>query len=482
MTMVAFRMFDLPHALLGDILTTWLHEVDFICFDNAICDKYKRKEYLDIIRSDEILLTFPYHTRHDSSKYLIWLKLRNVYLNSFTLPRYIGKEEFNSKVFKKIKHLNFSNCGELDDRVFYQIVKTSKYLQELIIGSNYYSNNITDHSINVISETALQLRKIEISQSKLITDSAIITLTKKCHYISEIKLINCTKLSDVSINGIADNCQHLEVLKITNNNLITSSSIYQVYNKCKSLQVLTVIDCSIKSDSSSSSVAIAIASVIIPNNTCTSSGFLLNTVMKKKNSLQKLNFSRYRVVSDVYLQKFLHNSNLLYLSLEENQSITDTTIITIASSIPTIISLNLSFCLQLTDIAIVELMKYCHALQHIDLQACKITDEAISHIVHNSSQLQHVNFNWCVQLTDNALHHLIDGPCTHLTELSLNGCNLITSGGIHELLTTNINNKIKHINVSYCARINTYHVEQLRIDSPTVDITHIDFSKKTSVM
>ena len=467
---MTFRIFDLPHALLGDILTTWLHEVDFICFDNAICDKYKRKEYLDIIRSDEILLTFPNHARHDSSKYLIWLKLRNVYLNSFTFPRYIGKSEFNSKVFKKIKHLNFSNCGELDDRVFYQIVKTSKYIQELIIGSNYYSNNITDHSIIVISETALQLRKIEISQSKLITDSAIITLTKKCHYISEIKLVNCTKLSDVSINGIADNCQYLEVLKITNNNLITSSSIYHVYSKCKSLQVLTVIDCSIKS----SSVVVAVASVIVP--------LLLNTVMKKKSSLQKLNFSRYRVVSDAYLQKFLHNSNLLYLSLEENQSITDVTIITIASSIPTIISLNLSFCLQLTDIAIVELMKHCHALQHIDLQACKITDEAISHIVHNSSQLQYANFNWCIQLTDNALQHLIDGPCNHLTDLSLNGCNLITSGGIHEFLTTNVNNKMKHLNVSYCARINTYHVEQLRINSPTVNITHIDFSKKTSVM
>lgn len=472
---MTFRMFDLPHALLGDILTTWLHEVDFICFDNAICDKYKRKEYLDIIRSDEILLTFPNHARHDSSKYLIWLKLRNVYLNSFTFPRYIGKSEFNSKVFKKIKHLNFSNCGELDDRVFYQIVKTSKYLQELIIGSNYYSNNITDHSIIVISETALQLRKLEISQSKLITDSAIITLTKKCHHISEIKLVNCTKLSDVSINGIADNCQYLEVLKITNSNLITSSSIYHVYNKCKSLQVLTVIDCSIKS----SSVAFAVASVIVPN---TSSDLLLNTTMKKKSSLQKLNFSRYRVASDAYLQKFLHNSNLLYLSLEENQSITDVTIITIASSIPMIISLNLSFCLQLTDIAILELMKHCHALQHIDLQACKITDEAIFHIVHNSSQLQHANFNWCIQLTDNALHHLIDGPCNHLTDLSLNGCNLITSGGIHELLTTNVNNKIKHLNVSYCARINIYHVEQLRIDSPTVNITHIDFSKKTSVM
>lgn len=480
---MVFRMFDLPHALVGDILTTWLHEIDFICFDNAICDKDRRIEYLNIIQSDDILLTFPNHMRHDSSKYLMWLKLRNVYLNSFTLPRYIGNCEFNSKVFKKTKHLNFSNCGELDDYVFYQIVKTSKYLQELIIGSNYYSNNITDHSINVISETAIQLRKIEISQSRLITDSAIVTLTKKCHYITEIKLVNCTKLGDESINSIADNCQHLEVLKITNNNLITSSSIYQVYNKCKSLQVLTVIDCSVKSDSSSSSSAVAVASSVVPHNTITSTDLLITTMMnKKKNILQKLNFSRYRVVSDAYLQKFLHNSNLLHLSLEENQSITDATIITIASSIRTVISLNLSFCLQLTDIAIIELMKHCHALEHIDLQACKITDEAIYHIIHNSSQLQHANFNWCIQLTDNTLQHLIDRPCIHLTHLSLNGCNLITSGGIHELLTTNVNNKIKYLNVSYCARIYTHHVEQLRIDSPTVNITHMDFSKKTSVM
>ena len=355
-------------------------------------------------------------------------------------------------------------------------MKTSKYLQELIIGSDYYSNNITDYSINVISETALQLRKVEISQSRLITDSAIINLTTKCHYISEIKLVNCTKLGDVSINSIADNCQHLEVLKITNNNLITSSSIYQVYNKCKSLEVLTVIDCFNKSDSSSIQTL-----SVVPHDTITSED-LLTMKMKKKNSFQKLNFSRYRVVSDAYLQKFLHNSNLLHLNLEENQSITDGTIITIASSIHTIIFLNLSFCLHLSDIAILELMKHCHAIQHIDLQACKITDDAISHIVQNSSQLQHANFNWCIQLTDTALHHLIDRPCTHLTDLSLNGCNLITSSGIHDLLTANINNKIKNINVSYCARINTHHVVQLRIDSPSVNITHMDFSKKTSVI
>jgi len=462
-------MFDLPHALLGDILTIWLHELDFICFDNAICGKDSRKEYLDLIRSDDIILTFPIHTRHDSSKYLIWLKLRNVYLKSFALPRYIGNIEFNNKVFKKTTYLDFSNCGELDDQVFYQIVKTSKYLKELIIGSNYYSNNITDYSIHVISETSLQLQKIEISQSKLITDSAIITLTKKCHYLSEIMLLHCIKLGDPSIVSIADNCQHLKVFKITNNNLITTSSIYQVYIKCKSLQELTVIDCAVKHDP----ITAYDYNILMTTD--------LSTVVIKKKNLHKLKFSRYRVVDDACLQKFLHNCNLLHLSLEENQSITDVTIITIASSIRTITSLNLSFCLQLTDIAIIELMKHCHDLQYIDLQACKITDESITHIIQNSSQLIHANFNWCLQLTDNSLQYLSDGHCIYLIDLSLNGCNLITSGGVQKLLTS-VNNKIKHLNISYCTRINTHHVKQLRIDAPNVDITYMDFSKKQSLL
>ena len=451
------RLFDLPHALLGDILTTWLNEVDYICFDNALCGKNVRQEYLDLIKSNDILITFPIQTRHDSSKYLIWLKLRDVYIEAFALPRFIANTEFNSKVFNKSKYLNFSNCGELDDQMFSQITKASKSLQEIVIGSNYYSNNITDSSINLISETSSQLRKIEICQSKLITDSAIIILTKKCRNLTDIKLINCIKIGDATINSIADNCPKLRILTITNNELITSTSIYQVYSKCLYLQELTVVDCTMK------------------HNRAT---FDDHTQLNKKKNLLKLNLSRYKELPDNYLQNILHNNNLTHLNLEENQTITDATFFTIASMISTIITLNLSFCLLLTDIAIIELMKYCHALQEINLQACKITDEAVSHITINAPQLKRINFNWCLLLTDASLIHL--STVHSLTSISLIGCNHITYKSIHGLLST-VDNKIEQLNVSYCSRINTNHVEQLRNDFPSVDISHADFSHKPSL-
>ena len=159
-------------------------------------------------------------------------------------------------------------------------------------------------------------------------------------------------------------------------------------------------------------------------------------------------------------------NNLTTLNLRGCKNINDDCIILITSNSPNLKNLDISYCsgvtnrgieemarnlnLQLlslsievfdtgglgssdnerTDEAIIELAKYCHNIESLDISSnWNITDRGISELVHNCSKIKKFNIGGCSRITSTAVveiaHHLTDLQCFKIV-----GCKLIDNQGM----------------------------------------------------
>ena len=127
---------------------------------------------------------------------------------------------------------------------------------------------------------------------------------------------------------------------------------------------------------------------------------------KKSINLHTLYVRDSGNITDNGIIELVKNCKMLSSLYIAGSSITNNGMSCIAKGLPNLHTLNISDCINVSDIGIIELGKYCHQLDSLYCGGCDITDDGVIQLIK---------------------------LCNNLTTLNINGCNKITETGVQAL-------------------------------------------------
>ncbi|THH07183.1 hypothetical protein EW145_g3563 [Phellinidium pouzarii] len=320
--------------------------------------------------------------------------------------------------------LDLTNITSCTDRSVALLARSATKLQGLNLGG---CKNITDEGVLAIAEFCPLLRRIKLSNVKNITDRAVSALARKCSLLLEIDLHGCPKVTDEAVRDLWTYLTHLRDFRLaqcsdladlafpTNpqTNVETQLGVQPFPNSmsgpgdvlsplrlprlCEHLRMLDLTSCALITDD-------AIAGIVA------NAPKIRNLYLAKCSQLTDA-----AVESICKLGKHLH-----YLHLGHASSITDRSVRTLARSCARLRYIDLACCLLLTDMSVFELSGL-PKLRRIGLvRVTNLTDQAIFALADRHSTLERIHLSYCENITVLAVHFLLQ-RLVKLTHLSLTG-------------------------------------------------------------
>jgi len=175
-------------------------------------------------------------------------------------------------------------------------------------------------------------------------------------------------------------------------------------------------------------------------------------------TLTQLNLSLCKQVTDTSLGRIAqYLKNLEVLELGGCCNVTNTGLLLIAWGLKNLRRLNLRSCWHVSDQGISHLAGLNRdtadgnlALEYLGLQDCqRLSDEALKHVSVGLTGLKSINLSFCVSITDSGLKHL--AKMVSLRELNLRSCDNISDIGMAYLAEGG--SRISSLDVSFCDKI-----------------------------
>lgn len=249
-----------------------------------------------------------------------------------------------------------------------------------------------------------------------------------------LNLSGCYNVSDVNLgHAFSADLPNLKILDLSLCKQITDSSLGRIAQHLKNLEVLELGGCC----------------------NITNTGLLLIAWGLKK--LKRLNLRSCWHISDqgighlAGLSKETAEGNLEleYLGLQDCQRLSDEALGHIAQGLTSLKSINLSFCVSVTDSGLKHLARMPQ-LKELNLRSCdNISDIGMAYLTEGGSGISSLDVSFCDKISDQALSHISQG-LFHLKSLSLNQCQ-ITDEGIAKLAKSL--HELETLNIGQCSRI-----------------------------
>ncbi|XP_011063682.1 PREDICTED: F-box/LRR-repeat protein 14 [Acromyrmex echinatior] len=185
---------------------------------------------------------------------------------------------------------------------------------------------------------------------------------------------------------------------------------------------------------------------------------ITNAFCQEYPSLIELNLSLCKQVTDTSLSRIAQFlKNLEHLELGGCCNITNTGLLLIAWGLKKLKRLDLRSCWHVSDLGIAHLAGLNRetadgnlALEHLSLQDCqRLSDEALRHVSLGLTTLKSINLSFCVCITDSGVKHL--ARMSSLRELNLRSCDNISDIGMAYLAEGG--SRITSLDVSFCDKI-----------------------------
>lgn len=174
-------------------------------------------------------------------------------------------------------------------------------------------------------------------------------------------------------------------------------------------------------------------------------------------SITKLDLSLCKQITDNCLGRIAHLKNLEVLDLGGCCNVTNTGLMLIACGLGSLRWLNLRSCWHISDqgIAHVAGLNKDNAdgnlsLEYLGLQDCqRLSDDALKHVSSSLHGLKTINLSFCVSITDSGLKYL--AKMASLKELNLRSCDNVSDIGMAYLAEGG--SRISSLDVSFCDKI-----------------------------
>ncbi|XP_072762566.1 F-box/LRR-repeat protein 14 [Anoplolepis gracilipes] len=262
-------------------------------------------------------------------------------------------------------------------------------------------------------------------------------------YLTELNLSLCKQVSDTSISRIAQYLKNLENLKLGGCCNITNTGLLLIAWGLKKLKRLDLRSCWHVSDLGIAHLAglnretadgnLALEHLSLQD--CQRlSDEALRHVSLGLTTLKSINLSFCVCITDSGIKHLARMPSLRELNLRSCDNISDIGIAYLAEGGSRITSLDVSFCDKIGDQALVHISQGLFNLKTLSLSACQISDEGIFKIAKTLHDLEILNIGQCSRITDRGVYIIADSM-KNLKYIDLYGCIKITKNGLDRIET-----------------------------------------------
>lgn len=260
--------------------------------------------------------------------------------------------------------------------------------------------------------------------------------------LTVLNLSLCKQVTDTSLGRIAQYLKNLEVLELGGCCNVTNTGLLLIAWGLKNLKKLNLRSCWHVSDQGISHLAGLnretaggnLALEYLGLQDCQRlSDEALKHVSAGLTGLKSINLSFCISITDSGLKHLAKMVSLRDLNLRSCDNISDIGMAYLAEGGSRITSLDVSFCDKIGDQALVHISQGLFNLRSLSLSACQISDDGIDRIARTLHDLETLNIGQCSRITDKGLHTIAEN-LTHLKCIDLYGCTRITTVGLERIM------------------------------------------------
>ncbi|TFK22350.1 RNI-like protein [Coprinopsis marcescibilis] len=293
-----------------------------------------------------------------------------------------------ASVAKRLQGINLTNCNKVGDPALIALGENCPMLRRVKLSG---ATLVTDAGVSAIVQNCPLLLELDLHQCELITDIAIRDVWLYSNHMRELRLSHCPALTDLAFPSV-----NSAVNPFPNADPNALPLLY-VNRTFEQLRLLDLTNCSQITDDAVE-------------------GIIAHAPKIRNLVLSKCGFLTDRSVDAICsLGKHLH-----YLHLGHASRITDASVKSLARSCTRIRYIDFANCVKLTDMSVFELSAL-PKLRRIGLvRVTNLTDEAVYSLAERHATLERIHLSYCDQISVMAVHFLLL-KLHKLTHLSLSG-------------------------------------------------------------
>ena len=256
--------------------------------------------------------------------------------------------------------------------------------------------------------------------------------------LKELDLSLCKQITDSSLGRIASHLKQLETLELGGCCNITNTGLLLIAWGLKKLRHLNLRSCWHISDQGIGHLAGLSKETAEGNLQLEYLGLqdcqrlsdeALGHIAHGLNSLKSINLSFCVSITDSGLKHLARMPKLEQLNLRSCDNISDIGMAYLTEGGSGINSLDVSFCDKISDQALTHIAQGLYRLRSLSLNQCQITDLGMARIAKNLQELEHLNVGQCSRITDKGLQTIAE-DLANLKTIDLYGCTQLSSKGI----------------------------------------------------
>ncbi len=217
-------MMKLPDDIFRQELLPYLIVQDIVKLDNACMNHEYRPQLMEKISGVILLGDQDKSIRASLFK---WLGIRRIYLIKMLFVVF----DFN------LTPSSIENDYMDQFRYTQHVFMEGPIIDDMAID---ISRDITDHTLQSISEHCTGLQSLSLSSCRYITDSGLITISMHCHELKSLVVVGCHQITNTSIISMSTHCIGLQSLHLRQCSQITDASIISISTHCTGLQSLNL--------------------------------------------------------------------------------------------------------------------------------------------------------------------------------------------------------------------------------------------------
>lgn len=323
--------------------------------------------------------------------------------------------------------LSLNNCKNIGENALHPLI--SGRLPSLTY-LDLSKSHIRENSLILVLKSLIKLTHLNISGCEQLGESSLKFLGTRD--LRSIDLSNCHQVTDDIVISIAQGCQNLRKLNLQNCNQISDRSLYEIGRSCHQMEEINVSSCDKLSDEGVLQMALGCRFLKIVNiEECKISDGAIEAISRYCPDLETLAMAYCTNITDSALKFLAFSTNLKTLDISYTKSITVPVLNRLLSYLTRLENLYMRGCSSISSEGISH-----PSLRTLNLSWCKnLEDSAVLSIASACPSLEILHLAWCEQISTNAVH-TIAKKSTYLRILNIRGCSKVSQIMMNVLSTT----------------------------------------------
>ncbi|KAK0206346.1 hypothetical protein DFS33DRAFT_1314054 [Desarmillaria ectypa] len=326
--------------------------------------------------------------------------------------------------FPNLVAIDVSDVISTTDEAVIGLASSARRLQGINLTG---CKNVTDAGVLALAETCPFLRRVKLSNLELLTDASVSALAKACPLLLEVDLNHCKLITDLSVRDIWIYCSQMREMKLSHCPDLTDAA-FPAPLKEQALQ--SEVPNPFPSSAPINSDKLPPLDIsrtfehlrMLDLTACPSiTDDAIEGIISHAPKIRNLVLSKCTLLTDRSVENICRlGRHLHYLHLGHAEKITDRSVRTLARSCTRLRYVDFANCTLLTDMSVFELSAL-PKLRRVGLvRVNNLTDEAIYALAERHATLERIHLSYCDQISVMAIHFLLQ-KLHKLTHLSLTG-------------------------------------------------------------